>query len=49
MLDIFLNVYSMIYNVFKIIQEADCAVNALVVFPTILDLTEAWELRIKYA
>ena len=33
----------------KLFKKADCAVNALTVFPTIEDLAEAWELRIKYA
>ena len=30
-------------------KKADCAVRALAVFPTIEDLAETWELRIKYA
>ena len=30
-------------------MKADCAVSALAVLPTIPDLAEAWELRIKYA
>ena len=33
----------------KLIKKADCAVIALVVLPTIEDLAEAWELKIKYA
>ena len=33
----------------KLFKKADCAVRALVVLPTIPDLAEAWELRIKYA
>ena len=49
-LDILPNVHSVVHNVFKIIQKkADCAVSALAVLPTIPDLAEAWELRIKYA
>ena len=49
MLNIFSNVHSAIHNVLKIIQKADCAVSALAVLPTVPDLAEAWELRIKYA
>ena len=33
----------------KLFKKADFAVSALTVFPTIPDLAEAWELRIKYA
>ena len=33
----------------KLFKKADCAVRALALFPTIEDLAEAWELRIKYA
>ena len=33
----------------KLSKKADCAVSALAVLPTIPDLAEAWELRIKYA
>ena len=33
----------------KLSKKADCAVSALTVLPTIPDLAEAWELRIKYA
>ena len=33
----------------KLFKKADCAVNQLAVFPTIEDLAEAWELKIKYA
>ena len=33
----------------KLSKKADCAVNPLVLLPTIPDLAEAWELRIKYA
>ena len=32
----------------KLSEKADCAVSALAVLPTIPDLAEAWELRIKY-
>ena len=33
----------------KLFKKADCAVNALMVFATIDDLAEVWELRIKYS
>ena len=33
----------------KLFKKVDCAVSALVALPTIPDLAEAWELRIKYA
>ena len=33
----------------KLFKKADCAVKALAKFPTIEDLAEAWELKIKYA
>ena len=33
----------------KLSKKADYAVRALAVLPTIPDLAEAWELRIKYA
>ena len=32
----------------KLFKNADCAVSALAVLPTIPDLAEAWELRIEY-
>ena len=49
-LDILPNVHSVVHNIFKIIQKkADCAVSPLAVLPTIPDLAEAWELRIKCA
>ena len=32
----------------KLFKKADCAVSTLVALPTIPDLSEAWELRIKY-
>ena len=32
----------------KLSKKADCVVRALAVLPTIPDLAEAWELRIKY-
>ena len=33
----------------KLFKKVDCVVSALAVLPTIPDLAEAWELRIKYA
>ena len=33
----------------KLFKKADCAVSAVAVLPTIPDLAEAWEFRIKYA
>ena len=33
----------------KLFKKVDWAVNALTVFPTIKDLAQAWELKIKYA
>ena len=48
-LDIFPDVHSAVHNVSKLFKNADCAVSALAVLPSIPDLAEAWELRIKYA
>ena len=33
----------------KLSKKDDCAVSELAVLPTIPDLAEAWELKIKYA
>ena len=47
--DIFPNVYPVIYDILEIIRKSFLGCHALTVFPTILDLAEACELKIKYA
>ena len=48
MLDVFLNVYPSVNDILEIIQKSFWVVNGAAVFPTILDLVKACELKIKY-
>ena len=46
---VFTDAYLLFTMFSKLFKKADCAVKAPAEFSTILDLAEAWELKIKYA